>query len=38
MRELQGISRKLSLTVNFYNGYVADFHYFENEGLGCAYC
>jgi hypothetical protein len=31
MRELQGISRKLShLTVNLYDGYVADFHYFKN--------
>jgi hypothetical protein len=29
MRELQGISRKLSLTVNLYDGYVADFHYFK---------
>jgi hypothetical protein len=30
MRELQGISLKRSLTVNLYDGDVADFHYFEN--------
>jgi hypothetical protein len=30
MPELQGISLILSLTVNLYDGDVADFHYFEN--------
>jgi hypothetical protein len=30
MRDLQGISLKLSLIVNLYDGDVADFHYFEN--------
>jgi hypothetical protein len=30
MRELQGRSQKLSLTVNLFDGYVGDFHYFEN--------